>query len=173
MPNTVAIDEPMSTKKRSGHSALARALLIVAALAVAPFVLGGIMLGLHAAKLPPAAGEVAKARILGAAVFSLGFAIAAVSSVYGLIARSSERRILGTAGVLLGCSQMALGIILRKTIEHEAIATAWSLIPIALPIVLWAVSAWLAFGTLRKVPRKPSAPTDSTTEEQPRLLLPP
>ncbi len=150
--------------------------IIIAVAAVAlPFLAGGIALGYQAAVLPDAAGRLALARLLGSALFSFGFAIALVSSVVALLVDNTDRRALGAAGLLLGCSHIALGFVVRRSIEGSATNFDLSLAPVALPLLLWAASVWFALRSTKLPPdeSKTEGAAESSTEEQPQLLSPP
>jgi len=128
--------------------------VILAAAAVAlPFLAGGVALGYQAAVLPDAAGRLALARLLGSALFSA----------------------LGAAGLLLGCSHIALGFVVRRSIEGSATNLDLSLAPVALPLLLWAASVWFALRSTKLPPdeSKTEGAAESSTEEQPQLLSPP
>lgn len=148
--------------------------VLTSALVATPFVAGALVMGWQAAMLPEAAGKLALARLLGAALFWFGFSIALVSSVVALSVKAVDRRVLATAGLLLGCSHIALGFVVRRTIEDAAMNTTSSLLPVVIPVALWAASIWLAVSSTRTAPKKPDPKPDKpVSEEQPQLLSPP
>jgi hypothetical protein len=147
---------------------------MTSALLATPFVAGALVMGWQAAVLPESAGKLALARLLGAALFALGFSIALVSSVVALSVKAEDRRVLAAAGLLLGCSHIALGFVVRGTIEGAAMNSGSSLAPVIVPIALWAASIWLAVSSTRTGGKKPQQDSDSPSiEEQPPLLSPP
>ena len=119
-----------------------------------PFFAAAIVMGWQAIVLPEPAGRLTLARLLGAALFAFGFAVAFVSSVVALVAKSADKRVLAAAGVLLGCCHIALGFVVRRTIEDAAVSYNTSIAPVIVPILLWAASVWLALSSARKSPRK-------------------
>lgn len=152
----------------------ARWAVLLALIIGLPFMAGAIHIGWQAAVLPDAAGRVVLARLLGAGLFAFGFATALVSSVVSLVATRDDKRALAVAGLLLGCSHMVLGFVVRRTIEGAALNSSVSLAPTAIPVLLWAASIWLAVKSTRVSPKKEdSAPDDTPTEEQPPLLSQP
>lgn len=158
--------------------AVTRWAVVGAVVLAAPFLAGGIALGWQAAILPEVAGRLALARLLGAALFSFGFAIALMSSAVALAVKAVDRRVLAAAGLLLGCSHIALGIVVRRTIEDAAMNTDASLAPVIVPILLWSASIWLALKSARMASKKPEEALPDTVEQAPSeeqrpLLFPP
>lgn len=156
----------------------ARWTVIAAVLVATPFLVGGIALGWQAAVLPEIAGRLALARLLGAALFSFGFAIALVSAAVALAVKAVDRRMLAAAGLLLGCSHIALGFVVRRTIEDATMNYNASLVPVIVPILIWSASIWLALKSARMAASRPEdAPAETAdtpvSEEQPPLLFQP
>jgi hypothetical protein len=166
LPDEVGL---LVNKQRSGRIGLA---VIAAILLALPFLAGALAMGWQAAMLPESAGRLMLARLLGAALFCFGFAIALVSSVVALSVKARDRRTLATAGLLLGCSHIALGFVVRRTIEDATMNTTSSLMPVMLPIVLWAASIWLAVASTRTTVKtaEDDSSKESTIGDQQELL---
>ena len=68
--------------------------LVIAVIAVLPFILGAAALAWEFASLPSSAGSIAKAQVLEAVLFSFGFALGLLGAVLALACRSPHARIL-------------------------------------------------------------------------------
>lgn len=152
-------------KQEQPTRALSPVALVVAIPLAAPFVVGAVILTWKLVGLPPTAGRFAVANLLGSALFSFGLALSVLGSVWALISTSACRRTLGTATALFGCSHLVLGLIIRRSIVQVTSGAETSLLPVAIPVALWAYSVWLAV----KAPAlsvSPAEGEEQATEEQ-------
>jgi succinate dehydrogenase/fumarate reductase cytochrome b subunit len=137
------MDEPLVT--RTGRTYWwPRLLQSAAVLVAAPFLVGAVVIAWQLAGLPNTAGRLMMAKLLEASMFSFGLSLGIAGSVLALTAFSPCRRILGAAMTLFGCSHIMLGFFVRQSIEEAAVSGEPFMLPIIVPIVLWAYSTWLA-----------------------------
>lgn len=123
-------------------------------------VLGAVALLWQFWHLPVTSGQRIRAQMLGAFLFSFGLAMGIVGATFALTSRTPNRRVLCTAITLFGISHMLFGLYVRHAIEAATVFSTPPVIPMFVPMALWAYSVVLAF----RAPRagKPVAAASET-----------
>jgi len=137
----------------------------------APFGAGAVSLWWKLAHLPSMAGHLARAQILGAALFSFGVALGLIGATFTLTAVAAHRRVLCMALTLFGLSHVIFGLYVRHAIEATATNSEPPVLPLLIPVALWAYSVVLAFRAPKlAAAQKAKAAEQEIREEQPQLL---
>ena len=161
--------EIIKTKRQSGiaWAKLGQAAAVVVA---APFLAGAGSLWWKLGHLPGAAGHLAKAQVLGAALFAFGVGLGIIGAAFTLAARTLHRRTLCTALTLFGLSHILFGFYVRYAIEATATNSQPPTLPVVIPVALWAYSVLLAFKAPRLAAAQKAKAEEEVSQEQPQLL---
>ncbi len=136
----------------------------------APFVAGAASLWWKLSHLPGTAGHLARAQILGAALFAFGVGLGIIGATFALTAGAVHRRVLCMALTLFGLSHVIFGLYVRHAIEATTTNSEPPLLPIVVPVALWAYSVVLAFRAPRLAAEQRAMAQEAIKEEQPQLL---
>lgn len=151
--------------------------LWLALLVAVPFAVGAAVLGWNLLNQPATAGQLAKTSLLQSHLFAFGFALGLVGAAVAVTTTSPQRRVLGTAATLFGCSHILLGFIGHRVIVSYLANADVSLLPFLVPTLLWFYSVWLAIRSpgVKGSPEseKQDAEQSPSSEEQPQLLSQP
>ena len=161
--------EAAKTKGRE-RVAWARLGLVAAVVIAAPFLVGAGALWWKLWHLPSMAGHLARAQVLGAALFAFGIGLGIIGAAFTLSARTVHRRVLCTALTLFGLSHVVFGFYVRYAIEATTINSDPPTLPVVIPVALWAYSVLLAFRAPRLAAAQKPEPEEEVKEEQPQLL---
>ncbi len=116
--------------------------------------------------LPVTSGQLMRAQVLGAFLFSFGLATGIVGAAFALTSRTPNRRVLCTAVTLFAISHMMFGLYVRHAIEAAAIYSTPPILPMLVPMALWAYSVVLAFRAPRAgKPLAAASETPTTTAD--------
>ncbi len=154
-------------KKEHSITAWVRLGQAAAIVVAAPFLVGAVLLWLRLGQLPPTAGHLARAQILGSALFASGVGLGIVGAAFALSARAPHQRILCTALTLFGLSHTLFAFYVRYAIEASSARSRPPVLPLVVPVTLWAYSVLLAFRAPKlAAAQKAKASSEEVSEEQ-------
>lgn len=154
------------TTKISPPSATVRLLEALATVVALLLALGAVNLLWLLWHLPVTSGQLMRAQVLGAFLFSFGLAMGVIGSTFAITSRTPSRRILCAAITLFGISHMLFGLYVRHAIEAATIHSTPPIVPMFVPMVLWAYSVVLALRAPKAgMPKAAVSETPATTAD--------
>lgn len=158
----------------SNHKIKAVIWPLVGFICAMPFFAGACALRWRESHLPTELRIFAGPLILEARLFAIGFAISLFATVIALASRSATRRLASTGILFCGIAIMTSGFTMARVIEQSFWNIKPSLLPFAIPGVLYVYSFWLLItvAKLKKAQSKTYHAEESTEEKLQPLSQP-